>query len=366
MAQDQYVGRWESRLTLKGLPYRIWSREKIVPRIPDHYLRCAFFIYTSKESALAGERFGGSGFLVGVPSTVEGWVHVYAITNTHVLDNGFHVLRLNERDGNSDVIETKPDDWIHHPKGDDVAALALDVPGHLHWWAVSTADFFTPQVLKDYSIGPGDEIFMVGRLVTLEGHARNTPIVRFGNISLVPEEELVTIDGKQCEAFLAECRSLSGFSGSPVFVTADRNAYAPRSVQAPRTVQTLDEATGKWSIQNLARTFGPWLLGIDFAHMPLWRPVYESDKQTRTGGLVDANTGIACVVPAWKILELLSDEEFVKQREQTDAELRLKKNSAKESSAVLDAETDDSGFTRADFEAALKKVSRRLEPSESD
>jgi hypothetical protein len=148
-----------------------------VPRIPDHYLQCVFYVYGSKAAAEAGVRFGGSGFLVSVPSLHDGIIHVYAVTNQHVLDKGFHVLRLNTRDGKSDVIETSPSDWTPHPEGDDIAAIAINVPGHLRWWPVQISEFIAPGLVRNYVVGPGDETFLVGRLVTLEGRQKNTPIV---------------------------------------------------------------------------------------------------------------------------------------------------------------------------------------------
>ena len=62
-------------------------------------------------------------------------------------------------------------------------------------------------------------------------------------------------------------------------------------------------------------------MGIDFAHMPLFRPVLEQDKKTPADYYVDANTGIACVIPSWRIMSVLEDEELVKQRKNDDDEL---------------------------------------------
>ena len=71
-------------------------------------------------------------------------------------------------------------------------------------------------------------------------------------------------------------------------------------------------------------TFGPWLLGIDMGHLPLWKPVFENDKQTRSDKVVEQNTGIACVLPAWHILDNLNIEELIRQRRKDKADLDLK------------------------------------------
>jgi hypothetical protein len=66
---------------------------------------------------------------------------------------------------------------------------------------------------------------------------------------------------------------------------------------------------------------GPWLLGIDFGHLPLWNTVYESDEETPTKYRVEANTGIACVIPAWRIIEVLESEGLMKERDREDQRL---------------------------------------------
>jgi hypothetical protein len=66
---------------------------------------------------------------------------------------------------------------------------------------------------------------------------------------------------------------------------------------------------------------GPWLLGIDWGHLPLWNSVYERDKETKTHYQVEANTGVACVLPAWRIMDVLNLEVLVKERNQHDREV---------------------------------------------
>jgi hypothetical protein len=352
---DRYVGHWEKT---GSYGTRIWVREKLVPRIPDHYLSCSFFVYKSELAAKTGERYGGSGFLVHVPSVHEGWIHLYAVTNKHVLDGGYHVLRVNTRDGKSEIIPTKPDSWTCHPDGDDIAAMPLDLDGGLvRSWSIGTDKFITRKIESEYYIGPGDETFMVGRLVTIEGLQRNTPVVRFGNVSMSPKEPIQTPDGER-EAFLVECRSLSGFSGSPVFVIADRTFYAP-DIPSDLALPEQPEGGVRVVTNSISSKFGPWLLGVDFSHMPLWKSVFESDTKVKTSNVVDANTGIACVIPAWRLLTLLQDEDFVKERKKEDEAIAERKNSP--SAVVYDVE-EKPEFTKEDFENALKKVSKKIEP----
>src|SRR6201999_4261908 len=51
-----------------------------------------------------------------------------------------------------------------------------------------------------------------------EGKKKNIPIVRIGNVSAAIDEPVVNRDGIPMDLYLAESRSISGLSGSPVFI----------------------------------------------------------------------------------------------------------------------------------------------------
>jgi hypothetical protein len=57
-------GNWVTRYSMRGIPYQVL--EPVVPRIPDNILDCVVYLYPSEAAAQDGERFGGSGFLIGV------------------------------------------------------------------------------------------------------------------------------------------------------------------------------------------------------------------------------------------------------------------------------------------------------------
>ena len=64
------------------------------------------------------------------------------------------------------------------------------------------------------------------------------------------------------------------------------------------------------------------VLGVDCAHIPRWVPVFQEDRTTREKDRwVELNTGIAAVIPAWRVLNLLNQNHLVKHREQQDREL---------------------------------------------
>jgi hypothetical protein len=108
------------------------------------------------------------------------------------------------------------------------------------------------------NVGPGDEVYFMGRFIAHDGKQRNTPIVRFGSIAMMPREPVhQTQRAFDQESFLIEARSLSGFSGSPVML------YIPPFSHRFRA--------GKyaWDEKGLAPTTTMLLLGLDWGSMRL-------------------------------------------------------------------------------------------------
>lgn len=354
-------------------------------RIVDQIVQCSVYLYASEQAAREGSNFGGSGFLAHVPSeTNPSRNHLYAITNKHVVDKGYQVLRLTKKTGGVDTIPTRPGDWIRHPQC-DVAVIAIEFSHEtFQWWSVGTDLFITPEIIKTYNIGLGDEAFLIGRLVTHAGKQKNAPISRFGNVSLMadPSEPIRCQDYEQ-EGFLVECRSLSGFSGSPVFVETrqeyendaaqkvaeHRGEHLLKKTGPPGTVEA---STGGFFTSWIKGKFGPWLLGIDWGHIPIFGPVYSERSQDaqyrKPDHWVEANTGIACVLPAWYIVETLDDRELMRARRDEDEKLAKRLN--RENASVNDlAEQEDTQMTPEDHEIPiptkqqffddLKKASRK-------
>jgi hypothetical protein len=298
-----------------------------MPRIHNDFLECSIYIYPSKEAAEKGVRAGGSGCLVLIKSPVKGYSHAYAVTNSHVIREGnSSVIRLNTIRGEKDILEFEYADWIHHPDGDDLAVCPIDFPSDQYSVRFIDRDkyFITDTSIRYFDIGVGDQTFMVGRFISHEGKQRNTPSVRFGNIAMMPNEPVRNTRGYMQESFLVETRSIGGYSGSPVFVYIPN--YENRFPEEPRGVVRL--------------------LGIDWGHLPFqsFDPVHPFDKVVDASGTshpdgwrVASNTGMAAVVPAWKLDELLNIPELLRQREQEDEELLEKVRTGEITSpAVMD------------------------------
>lgn len=305
------IPRRELRHTDRGQPFHAWTWD--MPRIDDQLLDCAIYLYPSVAAAREGERAGGSGFLVMIKSErVPGHFHRYAVTNKHVIYNArtgapaSSVVRFNTRRGGSDVLDLRAGDWMLHPEGDDLAVAALPPLNwiYLKYQLLPERLFLTEEMVRQLEIGIGDETFVVGRSVGHDGLQRNHPSVRFGNISQMPGEPVRTEWGHDQAGFVVETRSLSGWSGSPVFVHFLPGA--PRPSDAPGSV-TVGDPTG------------PWLLGVDFGHLPIYEPVMKKNDRgnyepVEGGQAVQSNSGRMLVIPAWRLLQLLNQDVFVEQR----------------------------------------------------
>lgn len=316
-----------------------------MPRIKDAYLDCVVYLYPSEVDADDGTKIGGSGFLVGVPTKElrQDAFFLYAVTNKHIADK-YRTVRMNTRDGQKFILPTTRFSWVDHPDGDDISAcLVYFDPKEIRFNHVHRDMFLSKDIISRFNIGPGDDCFMVGRFVNHEGRQQNLPTVRFGNIGQMPWEPIRQDDGFEQESFLVECRSIGGYSGSPIFVHipifSEREGvenWYPHPFIIQRNVPTHDARVSFGSL----KAHGPWLLGVDWGHLNQWEPVRDEFERPVNRGSgktqVRLNTGMAGVVPAWKLAELLDTPQLTDYRSAT--ELQLKEAEPKEplSPATMD------------------------------
>jgi hypothetical protein len=321
----------------------------LMPRIPKPVLECVVYLYPSRGDAEHGDQAGGSGFVVGVDGGRNGWDgwvspwsmpfwddgmsgqadenFLYAVTAAHVIYPGKSpVIRLTTERHGTQVLDEPPSAWIRHPDGDDVAICPIGVSAqHLGVPFIPESVFVTKRAVESGGVGVGDDAFFVGRFVSHEGRQRNAPSARFGNISMLPEDP-VRHPGFQIdqESFLVEMRSLSGYSGSPVFVYSSsislretiKGSEARR--EAKRSVQPRGYREPKLDEQVEARyqaLSDVHFLGVDWAHLKGQQAVLDgSGDPVADGWYVEDNSGMMAVVPAWKVSELLHDEDLAATR----------------------------------------------------
>lgn len=305
---------YEVRYTTRGHRYSQWVEP--MPRIPTAITNSIVYLYHDTSDAETGVDRGGSGFVLGVLSQVKGCSHIYVATNKHVIEGNCPVVRLNLAHPSSQFERTYSipftvDDWALHPEHDiAIAALPHDLATDVLEFTTISMDFlFTAEEAQKLNIGPGDDVVYVGRFVGHAGKFENMPSVRFGNISMSPNErepvEYDTDDGKKRTqvGFLVEARSRSGYSGSPVFFL-------------------------KQHVINDSRAVIPWLdmkiLGMDWGHIP--EKVWLKDPAGYLHGskwYVEVHAGMMGVVPAWFIRDfILNSPRLLEQRKRDDEQYR--------------------------------------------
>jgi hypothetical protein len=146
----------------------LWVAEgKLMPRVSDDFVDCVIYLYPDEPAADAGERAGGSGFLVGINVSRQignervrlNAAHLYAVSNDHVVKGGSCTIRLNDQYGSKIVYQTKETEWVSHPDGDDIAVCGVDLsPQICKLRYVEIEYFLSNEIVQTYSIGPGDNI----------------------------------------------------------------------------------------------------------------------------------------------------------------------------------------------------------------
>jgi hypothetical protein len=255
-------------------------------QIPKEIKKCVVFLGYRDDSGV--EQFAGTAFYVG-RTIATGYGFTYLVTARHVID-GIRgkgtdkvLMRVNQIRGNAIWVDTPIDHWLSHPTDAsvDVAVKRTKLIAGLDHNSIPIRGLVNEVIIKKENIGMGDEIFLPGLFANHSGEGRNIPIIRIGNIAAMPEEKVVVDKLGKIDAYLVEARSISGLSGSPVYVHVEAVRYADNRM--PTAVYGGP---------------GHYLLGLMHGHY---------DKNWQTGGRADrVNLGIAIVIPAEKILEVIN------------------------------------------------------------
>ncbi|MFC2013823.1 hypothetical protein ACFLU8_02955 [Chloroflexota bacterium] len=201
--------------------YRIGGDEKWllidkegIMLVPDEVRKCAAFVWYRTTS---GEKLAGTAFFVSVPMGELCGSFVYLTTARHVIDgirkNSVDqkvCVRINIRDTTSQSAETDVSNWIFHSSGKsvDVAILPWAPPiDRVDYLSIPISMAATGEIIGQKGIGAGDEVFLTGLFASHFGQKRNLPIIRIGNIALMPEEPIVTKELGLIDAYLVEARS---------------------------------------------------------------------------------------------------------------------------------------------------------------
>ncbi len=296
-----------------------------MPRIPTAITSSVVYLYGLNPKT--GEIDGpcGTGCIISVPEErPRGNPHHYAVTNWHVaVRDGASIIRLNRQDGNTRFIHRDPSEWTYDKNGDDLAVTRIDLDPERDLVSHIPQDLFvTPKFIERYHVRFGEDVFMVGLFAGHDGGEQNIPKGRFGNISMMATD-LAPVDQpnrvtRPCH--IIDLRSRTGFSGSPVF-----------SYRTPASDLTAFDEGGEWTVRTQNNMYLR-LLGIHcrqfFEPLEVSRLKEEAGESLgdpiKEGDLLEIQSSMTAVIPAWRISELLEDSELTKTRKEIEAKRPVK------------------------------------------
>lgn len=262
------------------------------------------FVYALKTDG--STQAYGTGFFVGVkkPDATNNAHAVYFVTAKHVLKTPDRqhwlplvLLRLNKRDGSSQFANIplvtegeKKTVFTHEDDSVDIAVIpALPDQSVYEYKFIPDSFLATTNDIKSLKISEGTDIFFTGLFTPYTGKEQNHPICRFGRVALLTDEK-IDWDGKPSSLHLVETGAYGGNSGAPVFyyLGADRE---PGKLFSGAVIKLAGVMQGHYLDTKPVKTIN--LTQIDVSQ---------------------SNMGIAAVVPAQKLHEILFGKDLIRIR----------------------------------------------------
>ncbi len=274
--------------------------------IPEDIKKVVAFVLVQNEN---GEYIvpWGTAFFVGVKSPKnDNSVFLYLITAKHVLktedrkswlsnicirlntiDGGYHkyILPINPA-GDQKSVYLHPDNTV------DLAVIPIKFESKMLDIVVLPENMITSkEEFINLDIKEGSEIFFTGLFSYYIGTSKNYPIVRFGRVSLITAEKINFIDNAPTTLYLIETGSYGGNSGSPVYFYLGMDRKPGSIIMGPPLIKLAGIMSGTfYDIKKV--------IAVETAKIPI----------------AQSNMGIAAVVPAYQLYELLFGDELNKIR----------------------------------------------------
>jgi hypothetical protein len=182
---------------------------------------------------------------------------------------------------NARILDSRGDLMWFTDETDSIADVALTpvwLGNNAEYLTLPTSMFLTSKLIESQKINENDEVLFAGLFTNYFGALKNYPIVRHGKLSLLTNEPIPdpAYAGKKSSLYFAEITSFGGNSGSPVFLR----------------IGPLREGLDI----NLRLSYNYYLLGV--------MKGFWTDQEAKQ------NSGIAAVVPADKIAEILVSDKI--------------------------------------------------------
>lgn len=156
----------------------------------------------------------------------------------------------------------------------------------------------TTNQINSFLVEPGDSVIFAGYFYQFPGQKRIEPIVRQGILAMMPDEMVSTTLQKPGQLFLADAHAFHGNSGSPLFVKLGGSRHG-----------------------QLIAGENYLLIGVISGYYPEGGSFSVPAATVLTGEVHD-NSGIATVVPAQNLLELLDSTRLQADRDSKVAAMK--------------------------------------------
>ncbi|MBM4064642.1 MAG: trypsin-like peptidase domain-containing protein [Planctomycetes bacterium] len=272
--------------------------------IPQEIKDTVTFIFIKNDSGQVIPN--GTGFFVGIKDENDPNIsYIYLVTAKHVLlDDKTNSLfnsvyvRLNKKTGDAQMFEiplcgsNAVKVYSHKDATVDITLIPLAPDPNIFdckWIPVNMIT--TKEIFKEAKIREGDDVFFVGLFTPYYGNQRNYPITRFGRVALITDEKIPWKDKKDevpkmLDLYLVESQSFGGNSGAPVF-------FYFGLTREP---------------DSLSKEYKFLLAGIMKGCYLDAREIQVAETSKIPISL--ENVGIAAVVPAYRLYELLFSDEL--------------------------------------------------------
>jgi hypothetical protein len=337
-----------------------------MPKLRQDMADGVFYLYRRdpKTNRITGPH--GTGFFVVRNARQEMKFHYYAVTNWHIANKlGASIIRLNTKDGGTRLLEYDPIDWQFVPKGDDISALDItdDLQIGDEFSVHNESGFLTSNLIENFKIGLGEDVFMIGMFSDQHGGERNTPAARFGNLALLADKNALIKqpNGMRRPSHLLDMRSRTGFSGSPVTI------YRVPSTDLSNIPPSQEGLKVGFALNRMgtSENYFTSLLGIHCGQF--WDKVEAYKKPPEEGDPIHdgdhlyIQSGMTIVAPASAITDVLNLEIFEMVRDKREAS-RERSSSEPRGEAVSDLPATDENPTHLEDFKRLVDVAARKRP----
>ncbi|MGB8542961.1 MAG: trypsin-like peptidase domain-containing protein [Candidatus Acidiferrales bacterium] len=235
---------------------------------------------------------------------------VYLVTNRHMAEPGIEkglkypvaqvILRMNLRSPQNGIESSEGAipmgstvRWFFPAdESTDLAVMQINPDVIKYDYQTIPASLFaTEKDVASSAVEPGDPVVFAGYFYQFPGQTRIEPIVRQGVLAMMPSEKINTTLQKPGQLYLADAHAFHGNSGSPLFVNLGGSRHG---------------------VLSLAERY--LLIGVVSGYYPEGESFSVPAATVLTGEVHD-NSGIATVVPAEELLQLLNSNELQADRD---------------------------------------------------